>query len=226
MLAATWPATSAELISAQRSLAAARPSAWRAPERPLLVGAAWVCFPRGQTGSGARGDPAWAAAVLFEGRRLARHAQVTAEAGAPYEPGLLALREGPVLEAAVRALATAPDVVLVDATGRDHPRRAGLALHLGAVLDLPTVGVTDRPLVAAGPPPGSERGARADLRLHGEVVACRLRTRAGARPVVVHPAWRTDLETALAVVNAACRGHRTPEPLRHARRVAREARGR
>jgi deoxyribonuclease V len=153
-------------------------------------------------------------------------AVVGGETGAPYEPGLLALREGPLLESAVRALPERPDVVLVDATGRDHPRRAGLALQLGAVLELPTAGVTDRPLMGEGAEPDEGRGARADLRLDREVVACRVRTRAGARPLVVHPAWRTDLDTAVAVVLAAAPRRRTPEPLRLARRLAREARAR
>jgi deoxyribonuclease V len=151
-------------------------------------------------------------------------AVVRGEAVAPYAAGLLALREGPVLEAVVRALAIAPDVLLVDATGRDHPRRAGLALHLGAVLDLPTVGVTHRPLLADGPWPDDVRGARSELRLDGEVVGAWLRTRPGARPLAVHAAWRTDVDTAVAVVLAATRRHRTPEPIRHARRLARVTR--
>jgi hypothetical protein len=71
-------------------------------------------------------------------------------AGAAYVPGLLALRLGPICEAAIRALRPVADVVLLDATGRDHPRRAGLALHLGVALDLPSVGVTHRPLLARG----------------------------------------------------------------------------
>lgn len=145
-------------------------------------------------------------------------------AGAPYVPGLLALREGPALERAVRALGQRPDVLLVNATGRDHPRGAGLAVQLGAVLGLPTIGVTDRPLLAAGHEPGPERGARAALRVGAGTVAWRLRTRSGARALVVHPGWRTDGDTAAAVVLAACRGSRTPEPLRLARRLAREAR--
>jgi deoxyribonuclease V len=149
---------------------------------------------------------------------------VAGEVRAPYVPGLLALREGPLLEAAVRALAAPSDVLLVDATGRDHPRGAGLALHLGAVLDLPTVGVTHRPLPAAGPPPAGARGDRAPLTLDGEPVGAWLRTRTGVRPVAVHPGWRTDIDAAVAVVTAATRGHRTPEPLRHARRLARTAR--
>jgi len=148
---------------------------------------------------------------------------VPGRAGAPYEPGLLALREGALLEAVVRALPERPDVLLVDATGRDHPRRAGLALQLGAVLELPTVGVTHRPLAAEGEWPADERGARSPLLLGGELVGYWLRTRAGTRSLAVHAAWRTDPDTAATVVLSASRA-RTPEPLRRARRRAREAR--
>jgi len=142
-----------------------------------------------------------------------------------YVPGLLALREGPVLAAAVTALRLGPDVVLVDASGADHPRRAGLALHLGWALDLPTVGVTRRPLLAAGDLPPLVRGQWRALHLGGDVVAARVCTRTGARPVVAHAAWRTDVATAVAVVLAAStEGARAPVPLQEARRVAREVR--
>jgi deoxyribonuclease V len=147
------------------------------------------------------------------------------EACAPYMPGLLVLREGPLLEAAVRALPEPPEVLLVDATGRDHPRRAGLALHLGAVLGIPTVGVTHRPLLAEGHWPADERGARSPLVLEDEVVGYWLRTRPGTRPLACHAAWRTDPETAADVVLALTGQLRTPEPLRQARTAARQARG-
>jgi deoxyribonuclease V len=137
---------------------------------------------------------------------------------------LLALREGPLLEQAVRALPITPEVLLVNATGRDHPRRAGLALHLGAVLGLPTVGVTTRPLVADGPWPSDQRGATTALLLDGEVVGCWVRTRAAAKPVAVHAAWRTDAQAVVQVVLAATRRARTPEPLRRARTLARTRR--
>ena len=124
----------------------------------------------------------------------------------------------------MRALPIAPEVLVVNATGRDHPRRAGLALHLGAVLGLPTVGVTTRPLLAQGAWPPDQRGAIAPLRLGGEVVGCWVRTRAGARPVAVHAAWHTDVQAAVQVVLAATRRARTPEPLRRARTLARTER--
>jgi deoxyribonuclease V len=149
---------------------------------------------------------------------------VEGRAGGPYRPGLLALREGPLLEQAVKALTAPVDVILVNATGLDHPRHAGLALHLGSVLDLPTVGVTHRPLLAHGDWPGDERGASRPLILDGQVVGAWLRTRTGARPLAVHAAWRTDAKTAIEVVLAAGGSARTPRPLRTARRAARRAR--
>lgn len=150
---------------------------------------------------------------------------VQAEADRPYEPGFLALREGPLLEAAVRALPRAPDLLIVNATGRDHPRRAGLALHLGAVLGIPTVGVTERPLLAAGSPPDESRGSTSPLFLEDETVGYWLRTKSGVRPLAVHSGWRTDLDTAAELILEASRRARTPEPLRRARRAARRARG-
>jgi deoxyribonuclease V len=115
-------------------------------------------------------------------------------------------------------------VLLVNATGRDHPRGAGLALQLGAVLGVPTVGVTHRPLVASGAWPSAERGSRSPLELCGRTVGCWLRTRPRAPPVAVHPGWRTDLDTAYAIVLDGIGRVRAPEPLRQARRMVRLAR--
>jgi deoxyribonuclease V len=114
--------------------------------------------------------------------------------------------------------------VLVNGTGRDHPRRAGIALHLGVVLDVPTVGVTVRPLVATASEPADERGSSAPLVLYGEIVGVALRTRRGARPVFAHAAWRTDAGVAREVVLRVTGRFRTPEPIRLARRLARRAR--
>jgi deoxyribonuclease V len=220
-----WPATAAELVRVQPELAALAPPVWRpSGPRPLVAGC-FVCFGREQRGPGGVGEPGWAAAVLMRGdRRQAGSAIVSGGAAAPYEPGLLALREGPLLEAALRALPEVPQVVMANASGRDHPRGAGLALHLGAVLELASVGVTDRPLLATGWEPGPERGATSPLMFDRSEVARRLRTRAGARPIVVHSGWRTDLDSAISVVLASTRRARTPEPLRRARRAARQAR--
>jgi deoxyribonuclease V len=214
----TWPASADELVDLQRTLADAAPPPFQPADR-TVVGGCFVCSTRAKTGAGAAGDPLWAAAAAARATVV-----VAAEARAPYRPGLLALREGPALEAAVRALEQTPDGLLVDGTGRDHPRRAGLALHLGSVLELPTVGVTHRPLLAAGDWPDDELGARSPLHLDGAIVGYWLRTRPGTRPLAVHAAWRTDPEAAVEIVLSALAGHRAPEPLRRARRAAREAR--
>ena len=183
-----------------------------------------MCFPRGLTGPGGAGDPAWAAAVVLREARLLDQSLRHGEASAPYVPGLLAARVGGVLEAAVRGLTLRPEVLLVDATGSDHPRGAGLAVHLGAVLELPTVGVTHRPLIGEGPWPADRRGATSRVWIGDEVVASWVRTRRGTRPVVVHPGWRVGLDDAVGLVLELTPRRRTPEPLRLARNLARRAR--
>jgi deoxyribonuclease V len=219
-----WPGSAEELIAEQEMLRGAAAEPWEPSGEPLKVAGCFVCFPRGETGPGAPGDPAWAAAAIVEDGRVTTRAVVSGEAGAAYEPGLLALREGPLLGAAVKALKAQPDVVLVDATGRDHPRRAGLALHLGAVLDMPTAGVTHRLLTAEGDWPEAKQGATAPIKLDGETVGYWLRTKEGTRPLAIHAAWRTTPETAVTVVRDSLRRTRTPQPLREARRLARTAR--
>ncbi len=220
---ATWPTTAHELARLQQALEEVIPERWQPPTPLRRIGACFVCFERVH-GAGAAGDRGFAGAAVTHRRRLLAGVSVSGSAGGPYLPALLALREGPLLEQAVRALPITPEVLVVNATGRDHPRRAGLALHLGAMLGLPTVGVTTRPLVAQGAWPVDERGATAPLLLGGEVVGCWVRTRPGARPVAVHAAWQTDAQDAVQVVLAATRRARTPEPLRRARTLARTRR--
>jgi deoxyribonuclease V len=218
-----WPSAVDALVERQGELAALRPEPWRPAAEDLSAGGCWVCFPRGDSGPGGAGDRAWSAAVLVEGRRTVARRVVPGVAQAGYVPGLLAMRLGSLLERVVRLLPRLPDVLLVDGTGWDHPRRAGLAVHLGAELDLPTVGVTHRPLLGQGDWPPDELAAAAPITVQGNVVAAWVRTRAGTRPLAVHPGWRTDADTAVEVVRrlTVCR---TPEPLRAARQAAREAR--
>jgi deoxyribonuclease V len=222
----SWPVTREELLAAQLELGHAAPERWIAPTgRPVMCAGGFVCNTRGKVGRGDRGDRCWAAAALTRGRSPVATAVVEGEAAAPYEPGLLALREGPLLEASLRALPEPPELIVADATGRDHPRRAGLAVHLGAMLDLPSIGVTGRPLVAQGEPPQSQRhGARTPLELDGEIVGHWVVTRPGTRPVAVSAGWRVDPDVAVDVVLRLVRRARTPEPLRRARIAARQAR--
>jgi deoxyribonuclease V len=219
-----WPPDVQSLIERQRELARAAAQPWRPGRGEQQIGGCWVSFSRGLSGPGDAGDVAWVAAVVMRGGVLLEREVRRGVAGAPYLPGLLALRIGPLMDAAVRALSTRPDVLLVDATARDHPRQAGLALHLGVELDLPTVGITHRPLLAHGAWPGDRRGDISPLRLAGAVVGCWLRTRERVRPLVVHPGWRVDLTTTVDVVISTTGQHRTPQPLRCARQLARSAR--
>jgi deoxyribonuclease V len=222
VVAAGWPTTAEELVATQLALAQATPPLWEPPAVPTVAGC-FACFSRGSSGPGQTGEPGWAAAALYRGRQCVVRAAIEGRAGAPYLPGLFALRTGALLENAVRSLPVRPDVLIVDATGHDHPRRAGLALHLGAVLDMPTIGVTHRTLLAVGDWPTGDRGALSPLLLDGVLVGFWVRTRDGRRPLAVHAGWRTDPGLAARTVLAAAR-HRTPTPLREARRLARTVR--
>jgi deoxyribonuclease V len=224
---ALWPASREALEHLQRTLAeqSEREARWLPPtDRATRVGAVFAATPRGVEGIGAAGEPGWAAAVVMEDGRLVDSALESGAFDAPYAPGLLAMREGRLLQEAIGKLRITPDVVIVNATGRDHPRRAGLALHLGAATELPTIGVTDRPLLAKAMEPGPDRGAVSELWLGSELVGFRLRTRAGVRPVVVHAGWRVDPQTASTVVISVSGDGRTPGPLRAARQFARTTR--
>jgi len=222
--AGPWPTTAAELVAVQEELARARPQPWAVPAEVDRIAACFVCFERGRSGPGLAGDPGWAAACLVARSREPVVRVVHGSAGAPYAPGLLALREGPLLEAALRGLPDVPDLIVVNATGRDHPRRAGLALHLGARLGVPTIGVTNRPLVAVGEAPGAARGDASPLRDGDEIVAYWVRTRRGTRPLVAHAAWRTDPQHAVELLMQLTPRWRTPLPLRLVRQAARLAR--
>lgn len=219
-----WPRTVADLVRDQDRLAAERPEPWAIPESPVAVAGCAAVYGDATGGRAAAGEVGCAGAALWEDGRLLATAAASGPVETPFRFGLLALREGPLLEEALRRLGVRPEVVMVQAGGRDHPRRAGLAVSLGAALQLPTVGVTGRPLRAEGPLPAEPAGSLAPLFLGGDLVACWVRTRTGTRPVVAHAGWRASAETAAALVLATARGRRLPEPLRLALQAARRER--
>jgi deoxyribonuclease V len=193
------------------------------PPDPLVAGV-YVTYPSGVGGPGSAGEPMWAAAVLMQGGEVLAEVVERGLTGGPYAAGLLALRCGTLLERAVRALPQRADLLVVDATGRDHPRRAGLALHLGAVLEVPSVGFTNRVLLAAAAPVEDRRGAASPLLLAGEFVGYAVRTASGVNPLHAHAAWRTTPDLARCAALSLTNRWRTPEPLRRARTLARLAR--
>ncbi len=133
---------------------------------------------------------------------LVERVGVVGKAMFPYVPGLLSFREAPVVLEAFRKLKTRPDVVLCDGQGMAHPRRLGLACHLGLWLDLPTIGCAKSLLCGKYDEPGPDRGDRSPLVDRGEVVGTVVRTRSRISPVYVSPGHRCDLESAVGVTLA------------------------
>jgi deoxyribonuclease V len=132
----------------------------------------------------------------------------------PYVPGLLAFREVPVLARAFEKLERAPDLLLVDGQGLAHPRRFGIACHLGLLLDVPTIGVAKSRLVGRHDEPLPEAGARTELRDGPDLIGLVLRTRDRVSPVYVSVGHRIGLQEAAGWVLRLCRGYRLPEPTR------------
>ncbi|WMJ68425.1 deoxyribonuclease V [Stenotrophomonas sp. 24(2023)] len=163
-----------------------------------------------------------AAAVLLDARTLQPIAQETARIPTvmPYIPGLLSFRELPALLAALALLPRTPDLVFVDGHGIAHPRRLGVAAHLGVVTGLPSIGVAKSKLVGTFTAPGPEAGATAPLMDGHEPLGWVLRSKVRCTPLFVSGGHRVGADTALAWVQRTLRGYRLPEPTRLADRLA------
>jgi deoxyribonuclease V len=174
-----------------------------------------------------QGDRLLAVVLVFSFPGLERieTRSATMSARMPYIPGLLGFRELPALLKAFAGLRHVPHAVLCDGHGRAHPRRFGLASHLGVLLDLPAIGCAKSRLIGTYAEPGPTRGAHTPLRDQGEVIGAVLRTRDRIRPLYVSVGHRVTLPDAVWVVLQCGRGYRIPEPLRQAditvRRLAR-----
>ncbi len=138
----------------------------------------------------------------------------------PYLPGYLCFREAALVLAACEGLRITPELILVDGQGIAHPRRFGLASHLGLFLDTPTIGCAKSRLCGSHETPGIEPGSYAEVRDKGETIGVALRTRLGVKPVYVSIGHKVDLEAAVHWVLECCRGYRLPEPTRLAHLVA------
>ncbi len=168
-----------------------------------------------------RGIARGAVVVLrYPGMELVETRVVEGRPGFPYVPGLLSFRESPLILAACRELELTPDLFIVDGQGIAHPRRLGIASHLGLLLDTPTIGCAKSILRGRHEPLDREAGSVAPLVEDGEVIGAALRTRDGVAPVYVSIGHRVDLEAAVFWVKACCRGYRLPEPARLAHLAA------
>jgi len=138
----------------------------------------------------------------------------------PYVPGLLSFREAPLILEAFEQLTITPDLVLVDGQGIAHPRRFGIAAHLGLFLDVPTIGCAKSRLCGTYEEPGTEAGSSTELLDEGEVIGEVVRTRKGTKPVYVSVGYKISLRQAVRWVLMCCRGFRLPEPTRLAHQSA------
>ncbi len=138
----------------------------------------------------------------------------------PYIPGLFSFREGPVLIKAFQKLRVKPDLLILEGHGIAHPRRLGMASHLGLWLDLPTIGCAKTPLLKEFEFPAPSKGSFKWVYLWEEKVGAVLRTRQGVKPIYVSPGHRIDLGNSIRIVLSTCQGYRIPEPLRKAHHLA------
>jgi len=214
-----WPRTAKAAIQLQKHLA------------PLLRLEPIIGTPRLFAGADVANCPdgRWTVAGVVvwdaQSRRIVEQRAVRRPCRFPYIPGLLSFRETPALLAAFRKLRITPDVVLCDAQGLAHPRRLGLACHLGLWLGIPTVGCAKSRLCGDFSEPGPARGSASLLTLDGEAVGDVLRTRDGVKPLYVSPGHLCDRASACRVTLAATGPYRLPEPTRLAHQLVGRARG-
>jgi deoxyribonuclease V len=138
----------------------------------------------------------------------------------PYIPGLLSFRETPLVLAACQKLSIDPDLILADGQGIAHPRRFGIASHIGLLIGIPTIGCAKSRLCGTHVPVTAEAGAYTDLTDHGEIIGVALRTKANVNPVYISIGHKIDLPTAIHWILESCRGRRLPEPSRLAHLAA------
>jgi deoxyribonuclease V len=164
----------------------------------------------------------WGAVVVlsYPGLEIAEVQTVEDSLDFPYVPGLLSFREAPLTLAACERLSITPDLILVDGQGIAHPRRLGLASHLGLFLDIPTIGCAKSRLCGHHETPAEEAGSYAELTDNGEVIGIALRTKAGVKPIYISIGHKVDLEAAIYWTLQCCRGYRLPEPTRLAHLAA------
>ncbi|MEJ2658902.1 MAG: deoxyribonuclease V, partial [Desulfobacterales bacterium] len=160
--------------------------------------------------------------LTFPGLEVVARATATQDIAFPYIPGLLTFREGPAILDALGRLDHEPGLLIFDGHGIAHPRRLGIASHIGLVCDLPSIGCAKSRLCGQYQEPGMERGSHIPLIDHGEAIGAIVRTRTGVKPVYVSIGHRMDLKTCIDVVLACCKEFRLPETTRKAHRLAEE----
>jgi deoxyribonuclease V len=158
--------------------------------------------------------------LRYPGLELAETSIVRRPTTFPYIPGLLSFREAPAVLEAIERLRALPDLLMCDGQGFAHPRRLGLASHLGLWTDIPSIGAAKSRLIGQHEPVGERGGDWQPLNDAGEIIGAALRTRPGARPLYISIGHRISLESAIRMVLACTRTYRLPETTRQAHRLA------
>lgn len=215
VVAHPWDVSPAEAIAIQRRLAVQVETTDRLPAVIHHVAGVDVGFE-----DAGRTTRAAVAVLAFPSLEPVETAIARLPMAFPYVPGLLSFRELPAVLQALGQISTRPDVVLCDGQGIAHPRRIGIASHLGLLLDLPTIGVGKTRLIGRHDDPGPEKGDWAPLKDGVEVIGAALRTRQGVKPVYVSCGHRVSLATAIRLVLACTTRYRLPETTRQAHRLA------
>jgi deoxyribonuclease V len=173
---------------------------------------------------GYRNDIACAAVVVMNltDLKIMEEAVAAEPVQFPYVPGLLSFREGPVIMEALGELKTPPDLLMIDGQGIAHPRRFGVASHIGVLLDMPTIGCAKTRLVGDYEPPQRSAGSTSFLTDAKETIGAVVCTRTGVKPVFVSIGHLMNLNDSIRVVLKSCRGYRLPEPLRRADHLSRK----
>lgn len=210
----SWPTRAAEAIAVQRSLAE------RVIAEDRLDPVRWVAGLDAGFDDRDNAVRAAVAVLSFPDLRMADQAVARRPAEFPYVPGLLSFRETPALLDALDKLGVTPQLLLCDGQGLAHPRRFGLACHLGILTGIPSVGVAKSLLVGGHAPLAHRRGSWQPLVHRGETVGAALRTRDGVAPVYVSVGHKISLATAINYVLACAPRYRLPETTRAAHRLA------
>ncbi|MFQ5854271.1 MAG: deoxyribonuclease V [Anaerolineae bacterium] len=171
---------------------------------------------------GFKDDKARAAVVVLQYADLQPVDQAVAEIPVPfpYVPGLLSFRETPAVLEALGELSVEPDLLILDGHGYSHPRRLGLACHVGVITDVPAIGCAKSRLIGEHEEPSADARNWVPLYDEGEVIGAVVRSRPGVSPIFVSIGHKVDLETAVDVVLHCCTKYRLPETTRYAHRVA------
>lgn len=209
-----WDISPSQAVDIQRRLAN------RVEIRPLNKAPTFVA---GLDISGVDSDGCATAAVVvlsYPYLEIIECRVASSEVPFPYIPGLLSFRETPTLSPVLESLSVQPDILLIDGQGIAHPRRFGIACHLGLLFDIPTIGCAKSRLIGAFDEPALSKGSHTFLWDEDEVIGAAFRSRDGTRPIFISVGHKVDLVSALRIVRSCSLKYRIPEPTRLAHLAA------